>query len=135
MSDKVGDEVVATKWIKSMVLGQPLTWCRFAGFCSGQHTGHNLPVHIGQTKIAALKSERQFLVVQSQQMQNGRVDIVDVTAVFHGIEPEFVRLSDDCPRFCASNEQRQRLQAGRIPYVSRYSVAVVQHSVRHVSPI
>ena len=52
-------------------------------------------MHIGQPKIAALKTERQAFMIQAEQMQNRRVQIVNMNAVFHRIKTEFIGLADD----------------------------------------
>ncbi len=51
---------------------------------------HHLAVNIGEPEVAALKAEGEFFVVDSQQVEEGRVDIVDVGAVLNGVEAEFV---------------------------------------------
>ena len=65
-------------------------------------------MHIRQAKIAALETERQFRVLQTEQMQNRRVDVVDVATVFHGAETEFVGLADDRARFHAAAREPHR---------------------------
>jgi hypothetical protein len=44
----------------------------------GQQLRNHIPADIGQPKIPALEAEGQFRVVQSQEMQEGRVDVVDL---------------------------------------------------------
>src|SRR6185295_490177 len=60
---------------------------------------YNLTMHIGQTKIATLKSVSQLRVIQAEQMQNRRVQIVDVDFVFDRVKTEFVRLPVGDARF------------------------------------
>ena len=46
--------------------------------------------NVGQAEVAAAETVGQALVVQSHQVQNGRVEIVDVDFVFGGVPAEFV---------------------------------------------
>ena len=64
---------------------------------SRQQFGDEFPVNVGKPEIAALKAERELLMVEAEQMKNRRVQVVNVRAVFHGIEPEFVGLADNRP--------------------------------------
>src|SRR5256885_1618234 len=57
---------------------------------SGQHPADDFPVDISETEVAALEAERQPGVLEAQQVQDGGVDVVDVTTVLDGIEAEFV---------------------------------------------
>src|ERR1051325_10060402 len=69
---------------------------RQRGFQSScQQLVDDLPLDVGQPKIAALKPEREFFVIEAEQVQDGRVEIVDVDAVFDGVEAEFVGLAED----------------------------------------
>src|SRR5690606_37130065 len=51
-------------------------------FCAGESLGedgrHDVTVHVGEPKVAALVTERQPLVVDAEQVQQRRVQIVDV---------------------------------------------------------
>ena len=58
---------------------------------SCQQLLHDTPGDIGQAKVAALIAERQALVLQSEQMQQRRVKIVDVDGVFEHSCPQVVR--------------------------------------------
>src|SRR5262247_2687985 len=51
------------------------------GLALRQNFLHQFPVHIGQPIVAALETEGEFLVVEAQAMENGRVQIVDVNPV------------------------------------------------------
>ena len=48
---------------------------------SRQHLVDELAVDIRQAEVAALEFERQLLVLDPKQMQNGRVDVVNMAAV------------------------------------------------------
>jgi hypothetical protein len=52
-------------------------------------------VNVGQAVFAAVVEERELLVVQTQQVQDGCVQVVDVNGSFDGVEPELVRSADD----------------------------------------
>src|SRR4051812_34947886 len=49
---------------------------------------------LGQPKITSLKAERKFFMIQSQKMQHGRVEIVNVHRIFHRVEAELIRLTN-----------------------------------------
>ena len=50
-------------------------------FGSRQHLMDQLAVDIGEAEVAALELERELLVLDPKQVKNGRVDVVDMTAV------------------------------------------------------
>src|SRR5262249_8318055 len=81
----------------------PLT--SFAGMAplfSGQHFLHQLPGLLGQPFLAAVVQERQLPVIEAQQVQNGRVQVVDVDAVLDRAEAQLVRSADDLTGFHAA---------------------------------
>ncbi len=47
--------------------------------------------HVGQTEIAPAIAISQPLVIEAEQMEDGRVEIVDVHAVFDGVVGDVVR--------------------------------------------
>ena len=59
-----------------MTLGQAL----------GQETFDDVAVDVGQAVVAALKLERQFLVIDSETVQHRRVQVVNMHRVFNDIE-------------------------------------------------
>ena len=68
-------------------------------FAAGQRLGeqvtHQVPVYVGKTEIAALVTISQTLVVDSRQVQNGRVQVMDVhgawrPVLFTGLRFEWV---------------------------------------------
>ncbi len=44
-------------------------------------------VYVGESEVAALEAKGEFLVVESQEVQNRRVQVVHVGAVGHGLKP------------------------------------------------
>ena len=52
---------------------------------------HDVPVHVGQTVVAALVLVGQLLVVDTQHMQAGGVKVMHVHRIFHDTETEFIR--------------------------------------------
>src|SRR5262249_25306964 len=71
--------------------------------------GHDLPnhhpMHIGQPKIASRVAIRQPLVIESQEVQDRRVQIVHVDAVLLGGEAEVVGGTVDVAALGASAGQ------------------------------
>ena len=59
----------------------------------GQHVVDNLAVHVGQPELPALVLERQPLVVDAHQVQDGGVQVVDVHRVFSDVVAERIGLS------------------------------------------
>ena len=53
----------------------------------------NLAVHIRETEVSSLETISQFRVIETEQMQDRRMKIVHVNAVFGDVEPEFVRFT------------------------------------------
>lgn len=54
---------------------------------------------IGQAEVATLEAEGQPGVFEPEQVQDGRVDIVDVATIFDRAEAKLVRLAEDLPGF------------------------------------
>ena len=59
-------------------------------------------MHIGQAKIATLVPECQSLVVDTQAVQNGGIEIVDMDRVLQHVVAEIVRLAMHDSRFDAA---------------------------------
>ncbi len=55
-----------------------------------QDIPHNLAVHIRQAEVAAGVVEGQLLVVEAQQVQDRRLEVVDVDGVLGDVEAEVV---------------------------------------------
>ena len=47
-------------------------------------------MHVGQAEIAALEAEREFGVVEAEEMQERGVQVVDVHPILDRVEAEFV---------------------------------------------
>jgi len=50
----------------------------------------DVAVHVGQAEIAAGVMIRQFFVIESEEPENGRVQIMHVDRILDGLEPELV---------------------------------------------
>ena len=59
----------------------------------------HLAVEVGQAVVAAGVAEGELLVVEAQQMQDRRVDVVDVHLVLDGLEAQFVGRAVDVAPF------------------------------------
>ena len=57
---------------------------------SSQKVVHDIAVHVGQPKVAAGVVERQPFVIESQQVQNRGVPVVNVHRVFYRLISEVV---------------------------------------------
>src|SRR5579884_4364314 len=60
---------------------------------SRQQLLHDLPMHVRQAEVAALEAVGQLRVIEAQQMQEGRVQVVDVDLVLDHVEAEVVGLA------------------------------------------
>ena len=57
-----------------------------------------LPVHVGQAEVAALVAVGQPLVIEAEQVQDRRLQVVDVDRVLDDVEAEVVgRAVRSCP--------------------------------------
>ena len=54
-----------------------------------------ISAHVGQAEVAALEKIRKLLVVESQQAEDGRMDIISMHRVLDSLEADFVRGSDN----------------------------------------
>src|SRR5262249_10855006 len=59
-----------------------------AGSCD--YVIHHTATHIGQAEVAAAIALGQLLVVDAQQMEDGRVQVVNVNAILDGVHAELV---------------------------------------------
>src|SRR5262249_18242920 len=62
---------------------------------SGNNLLHYPPADVRQPKLASLEQIRQLLVVDSQKVQNGGLQIQNVTSAFRHIESVVVRAAVD----------------------------------------
>ena len=49
-----------------------------------------MPRHVGQPEVAAVEAIGELGVVEAEQVQDGRVQVVDADAVFDGLVAEVV---------------------------------------------
>ena len=55
---------------------------------------HHLTRHVGQALVAAGVAEGQLLVIEAQQVQDRRVEVVDDDRVLHRVQAELVGRAD-----------------------------------------
>ena len=67
-----------------------------------QNRPDDLAADVGQAEIAAGMAERQPLVVEAQEMQDRRLQVVDVDRVFDDVKPEVVGRAVDNARLDAA---------------------------------
>src|SRR5687767_7420443 len=60
---------------------------------------HHISVHVGQPEIAAGMAEDQSLVIESEQVQNGRVEIVHMDGVLCDQTPVIISRAINGPPF------------------------------------
>ncbi len=65
-------------------------------------------MHIREPKVAALEAIREFRVIEAEQMQNRRVQIVHVNFVHRRVETEIVALADGHAAFHAAAREPHR---------------------------
>jgi len=69
-------------------------WQRCCPRRSGEELLDEPAVDVGQAKVAALEAIRQPLVVEAEQVQQRRVQVVDVDLVLCHVEAELVALTN-----------------------------------------
>src|SRR5678816_680787 len=76
-----------------------------------QNVLHNLPVHIREPIVTALETEGQLLVIESKQVHDRRLQIMDVNFVLDDGKSEFVRLAvgDAGPHTTAREENGESI--------------------------
>src|SRR5262249_21145458 len=70
--------------------GKPATGEAGGPRFSSQDLLDHAPRDIGQAEIATVVAVRQLLMIQADQMQDGRVQVVDADAVLDGLEADLV---------------------------------------------
>ena len=65
---------------------------------SAKNPGHHFTENIGQAFVAAVVAERQLLVVEAEQVQDGGVEVVDVDAALDAVQAELVGRAVDVAR-------------------------------------
>src|SRR6187549_2266599 len=78
---------------------------RDAGTVLCQNPANDVPVDVGQTEVAAGVAVGQLFVIETQQMQDGCVQIVNVDRGFDGVPAIFVRCSIGHSAFVSSTGQ------------------------------
>ena len=69
-----------------------------SGTCGpGHQVGDDFTVDVGQPEVASTVAESQFLVVDSHQVQDRGVEVVEVDLVFNSVIAVFVCASVDKP--------------------------------------
>ena len=74
---------------------------------SSQKLVYDLSGHIRQSKVAALESEGQLLVVDAEAVKHRGVQVVDVDTVFDDVISEIIGLSMDDPSLNAASRHPQ----------------------------
>ena len=71
-----------------------------------------MAVHISQAKLAPLMRKCEPLVVESQAMQNRRLQVVHMHRIFRDVKTEIIRRAIDHARFnsAARHPNRERLR-------------------------
>ena len=67
---------------------------------SGEQLVDDVSMHVGQTMVAALEDERQRFVVKAQEVQQCRLQVVNVHSVFDALKPSSSELPRVRPGFC-----------------------------------
>lgn len=49
---------------------------------SHEQLPHHAPMHVGEAVVSALESVDQLFVIKTEQVQNGRLQVVDIDGVF-----------------------------------------------------
>src|SRR5688500_3097434 len=87
--------------------------------------GDDLTVHIGETEVTTLETEREFLVIQSERVKYGRVQIMHVHRIFDRIESQFVGLPQNLSwlHSAAGHPHRERINV----MIASGGVAIFTH--------
>ena len=60
-----------------------------------QQFAHDLAVDVGEAEVAAGVAEGEALVVEAEEVEDGRLQVVDVDGIHLGFEAELVRRAID----------------------------------------
>src|SRR6266545_7729924 len=91
---------------------------------SGQQLIDYQSVNVRQPKIAPLEAISQLLVIESEKLQDRRVQVVDVYAVFDSVEAELVGAADRDAGFDPAAREPHRECVGMM-------ITAVVGSLRH----
>jgi hypothetical protein len=84
-------------------------WGRQAGISLCQDVVDYFTVDVGQTIVAAGVAEGELLVVESQEVQDRGVEVVNVDSILANGDPEFVRRAiGDSPLHATSGKPRRK---------------------------
>src|SRR5262249_50964623 len=82
------------------------------GSVSSQDLFHHMSMHVRQPIIPPLEPERQFLVVEAEQVQDRRLQVVNVDLVAGHGEAQLVALAVGVAAFDAGARQEERIAVG-----------------------
>ena len=68
------------------------------GECLREDLLHYTAAHVREPELASLEEVSQLLVIDSQQVQDGRLQVVDVDAAFDDVESVVVGAAVDVSR-------------------------------------
>src|SRR5438874_4987764 len=101
---------------------------------SAQDVGDDVAINVGQTLVAALVEVGQFLVVQAETVQDGRVNVVNVGLLLDGLEAEIVGRAVTHAALDAASGQPHR-ETIRIVVAARLALAFAEgHSPELAAP-
>src|SRR4051812_2153229 len=87
---------------------------------SGQHLLDHFAAVDGRAVIAPIVEVGKFFVIEPEQMQNRSMDIVDVRAVLHSAQADFVRFPYDRAPFDTASSHPH----GKAPWVMIAAIAL-----------
>src|SRR5437867_10001372 len=70
---------------------------------SGDYSMRHGSGHVREAEVAASETVREFLMIESQQVKDGRMQIVDVHSILYRMVAEFVRGAVDVAGLYASS--------------------------------
>ena len=72
---------------------------------SGEEFGDHFAMHVGQAKVAALETVGQLRVIEPEQVEDRRVEIMDMDGVRAGVEAEVIGFAEGQAGFYAASGQ------------------------------
>src|SRR5271166_5926600 len=78
---------------------------------SGQDVLDDVPVHVGQAKVAAGVSISQALMIEPEELEHRGVQVVDMNFAFDRLKTEFIGLAMGVPPLDAAAGQNGRESA------------------------
>ena len=86
--------------------------CLIHGPASSDQFFDDAAIDIRQTKITTSVAIRQLLVVESEQLKNRRLKVVDVNLLFHRLKPELIGCAVDIAALDAAACEEDRVAIG-----------------------